>query len=149
MKDYAYSGALKIYVAVDLDGNILRHVDITFKKPDFDPAGSPLIKKIEEYFETGRADFSGYTPDLSSLTDFEREVLNFIRTIPPGKIMTYSEVASAVNRPKAARAVGNTMAKNPILLIVPCHRVVAVNGLGGFTGSLAVKRALLELEGAL
>ena len=63
--------------------------------------------------------------------------------------MTYAEVARAAGKPKAARAVGNVMAKNPIAIILPCHRVLASNGMGGYGGGLDMKVKLLKLEGSL
>jgi len=68
--------------------------------------------------------------------------------VPAGSTVTYGELAARAGSPGAARAVGNVMATNPMPLLVPCHRVVATDGLGGFTGGLAVKRALLRLEAA-
>jgi methylated-DNA-[protein]-cysteine S-methyltransferase len=68
--------------------------------------------------------------------------------VPPGATVTYGELAAASGSPGAARAVGNVMATNPVPLFVPCHRVVATQGLGGFSGGLDVKRELLKLEKA-
>jgi methylated-DNA-[protein]-cysteine S-methyltransferase len=70
--------------------------------------------------------------------------------IPRGQVATYAELARRVGRPRAFRAVGNTMRLNPIPIVIPCHRVVGVNGdLTGFGGGLGMKRKLLELEGAV
>jgi methylated-DNA-[protein]-cysteine S-methyltransferase len=70
--------------------------------------------------------------------------------IPRGQIATYGEIARRVGRPRAFRAVGNTMRLNPIPIVIPCHRVVGTNGdLTGFGGGLSMKRRLLELEGAV
>lgn len=80
---------------------------------------------------------------------FVRSVYEVVRRIPRGQVLSYGEVAEAAGKPGAARAVGNAMARNPICLFIPCHRVVASNGLGGFggDGGLAQKRLLLGLEG--
>lgn len=83
-------------------------------------------------------------------TDFQRKVWREIEKIPMGKTKTYLEIAKAIGKPGAARAVGSACGANPIPLFVPCHRVVASNGgLGGFSGGLDIKKKLLRLEGVL
>ncbi len=80
---------------------------------------------------------------------FTRRVLTVVRNIPPGRVVTYGDVASMAGRPRAARAVGNIM-KNCTRRDVPCHRVIAAGGrLGGYGGSESLKRALLVAEGVL
>ena len=87
--------------------------------------------------------------DLSGVPPFHRKVLTAARRIPYGRTATYGELARRAGSPRAARAVGQAMAHNPVALIVPCHRVVAAGGgLGGFGGGLALKRRLLALERA-
>jgi len=87
--------------------------------------------------------------DLSGLSPFHRRVLQAARRIPYGRTATYSDLARRVGRPLAARAVGQAMARNPVPLVIPCHRVVASGGgLGGYGGGLDLKRRLLALEGA-
>ncbi len=82
------------------------------------------------------------------LTGFDRTVHEALARIPWGETRTYGDIALSIGRPHAARAVGNACGRNPVALVVPCHRVVAVNGLGGFGwGGLAIKRRLLALEG--
>ena len=86
--------------------------------------------------------------DLSGVPPFHRKVLAAARRIPYGRTVTYGELARRAGSPRAARAVGQAMAHNPVALLVPCHRVVAAGGgLGGFGGGLALKRRLLALEG--
>ena len=92
-------------------------------------------------------DFSGYRVDLSHLTDFEQSVLCETRKIRYGSMITYSELARAIGRPKATRAVGNALRKNPVPIVIPCHRVVAKSGIGGYVLGVDLKRRLLELEG--
>lgn len=149
MKDVVHSKNLGIYVVIEYDGHTIKGVDIRLDDPGVKKQGSPVGQAVDAYLKTGKSDFSSYQFDMSGMTPFECQVLEAIYQIPAGKTMTYAEVAKAVGRPKAARAVGNVMAKNPIPLILPCHRVVASNGLGGYTGSLKVKAGLLKLEGAL
>jgi methylated-DNA-[protein]-cysteine S-methyltransferase len=87
--------------------------------------------------------------DLSGLSPFHRRVLQATRRIPYGRTATYRDLARRVGRPRAARAVGQAMARNPVPLVIPCHRVVAAGGgLGGFSGGLDLKRRLLALEDA-
>jgi O-6-methylguanine DNA methyltransferase len=85
--------------------------------------------------------------DLSCGTPFQQEVWLALRRIPFGHTRSYGEVAASINRPGAARAVGNACNANPLPLLVPCHRVVAARGIGGFGSGLAMKRRLLRLEG--
>ena len=90
--------------------------------------------------------------DLTRVGPFERDVLAVLRRIPAGAVKTYGEVAKAVGQPGAARAVGAACARNPLPLLIPCHRVVRSDGgLGGYSlrGGVGLKRRLLEAEGAL
>ena len=149
MKDHLYSKYLGMYVVVETEGGAIKSIEMTKVKPSGKPQNSAIIRSLEAYFETGKGSFSGYKLKLDGMTPFQQKVLRTIGKIPPGETMTYGEVAKKAGKPGAARAVGNVMASNPIPLILPCHRVVASNGLGGFTGGLEVKRKLLRLEGAL
>lgn len=86
--------------------------------------------------------------DLSDLHPFESRVLGALSTIPRGQVRTYGWLARQAGRPGAARAAGNVMARNPVPLLLPCHRVVpARGGLGGYAFGPAIKRALLRKEG--
>jgi AraC family transcriptional regulator, regulatory protein of adaptative response / methylated-DNA-[protein]-cysteine methyltransferase len=81
-------------------------------------------------------------------TDFQREVWNQLLAIPAGRTRTYLDVAQAINRPKATRAVAQACGANPVAVVVPCHRVVMSDGsIGGYSGLPGVKKALLEAEG--
>lgn len=81
-------------------------------------------------------------------TPFRRQVWDELRNIPYGQVISYGELARRVGRPGAARAVGGANHHNPISILIPCHRVIAADGsLCGYGGGLALKRALLELEG--
>jgi methylated-DNA-[protein]-cysteine S-methyltransferase len=87
--------------------------------------------------------------DLSSGTSFQISVWRELLNIPFGKVKTYGEIASKIGKPGAARAVGNAVGANPIPIIVPCHRVVATNGLGGYSGGIEIKKRLLRTEGVI
>jgi O-6-methylguanine DNA methyltransferase len=86
--------------------------------------------------------------DASGLPEFTRKVLGACAAIPAGRVLTYGELAALVGRPRAARAVGQALGRNPFPILIPCHRVVAAGGrLNGFGGGLAWKEALLGFEG--
>jgi O-6-methylguanine DNA methyltransferase len=85
--------------------------------------------------------------DLSAGTKFQIRVWNALRKIQHGKTESYGEIARVVGKPKAVRAVGGACGANPIPVLVPCHRVLAANGIGGFGGGLDWKRRLLAREG--
>lgn len=100
-----------------------------------------------------KAFFAGSTSALESLpldiegTEFQKKTWKALRKIPSGEVCSYSKIAKQIGKSKAARAVGTACGKNPILLAIPCHRVIAADGsLGGFTGGLPLKRALLKFE---
>lgn len=93
----------------------------------------------------------GSTTDLSGLSEFQRRVLRECTRIPRGETVTYGELARRIDRPGAARAVAQALAHNPYPITIPCHRVVAKNGLGGYSGpgGIEKKKKLLKKEGAL
>lgn len=106
------------------------------------------INQLEKYF-TGKLKKFSLPLDLQS-SPFYKKVLMVVKNIPYGKTASYKQIAYRIDNPKAARAVGNANANNPIPIIIPCHRVVASNGsLGGYGGGLTMKRWLLEHESAL
>jgi len=117
--------------------------------PGFTKAETPLIKKaaaqIEEYLAGKRKKFT--LPLVMRGTEFQTAVWRALQDIPYGKTRSYKEIAAAIGRPKAVRAVGMANHRNPISIIVPCHRVIGHNGsLVGYGGGLPLKRRLLELE---
>jgi methylated-DNA-[protein]-cysteine S-methyltransferase len=105
-------------------------------------------RELDEYFEGRRRDFD--LPLDLRVAPFHEAVLHELARVPYGRTETYGSLAAKVGRPKAARAVGTVMNRNPIPIVLPCHRIVGANGsLTGYAGGLHVKRALLELEGAM
>lgn len=107
--------------------------------------GSHLIlSELEAYFRGELRSFRS-EPFLSG-TSFQRSVWQALTAIPYGETKTYGELAAMIHAPKAARAVGTACGKNPVPILLPCHRVVAGNGLGGFGGGLEMKDWLLTLE---
>ena len=106
-------------------------------------------RQLDEYFDEQRTDFE-LAVDLTPVADFTRQVLTRLAKVPHGQLTTYGALAKAAGRPRAARAVGTVMNRNPIPIVLPCHRVVGANGdLVGYGGGLDRKRLLLSLEGAL
>jgi methylated-DNA-[protein]-cysteine S-methyltransferase len=104
-------------------------------------------RELDEYFEGRRREFD-LAIDLRA-TGFHADVLHELARVPYGQTDTYGHLAAKVGRPKAARAVGTVMNRNPIPIVLPCHRIVGASGnLTGYAGGLHIKRALLELEGA-
>jgi methylated-DNA-[protein]-cysteine S-methyltransferase len=109
----------------------------------------PARRQLDEYFAGSRQSFD-VTLDLALLADFNRRVLRELARVPYGEVVTYGELASRAARPRAARAVGTVMNRNPLPIVLPCHRVIGANGkLVGYAGGLERKEALLRLEGAL
>ena len=108
-------------------------------------------KDVLAYLKRQRKDFD-LEIDLSGITAFQRKVLAETSKIPRGQISTYAEIAKRIGKPKAVRAVGQALRRNPIPIVVPCHRVVASDGgLGGYSGRMwdARKVHLLKLEGVV
>ena len=107
----------------------------------------PLRGELDEYFEGKRRRFD-VPVDLSGLTSFQRTALGALSDVGYGMAITYGELARRVARPQAARAVGGAMHRNPVPIVVPCHRVIGADGrLTGYAGGLERKRSLLALEG--
>lgn len=101
--------------------------------------------ELEQYFSGERKEFS-CDVDISGLPLFTQKVLEELRKIKYGETITYSGLAKRIGS-RAYRAVGRALASNPIPIVIPCHRVVAKNGIGGFSAGVDIKKKLLELEG--
>ncbi len=153
LKLYArYSRDLGLYVNMTIHGDKLASVSFSEKPPKGNYGRDhPYLARVLEHISTGQEDLRDIPLDLR-VTPFEREVLETLRKVPPGELITYGDVARLLGRPGAARAIGNICAKNPAPVVVPCHRVVpSTGGLGNYTGGKGVstKRRLLEREGAI
>jgi len=112
----------------------------------------PVLKEaqqiIEDYFRSGVVDCRITLAPQG--TEFQRQVWSTLLTIPPGQTRSYSQIAAAMGRPTATRAVAGAIGRNPVSILIPCHRVVGSNGsLTGYAGGIERKQALLRLEGAL
>jgi O-6-methylguanine DNA methyltransferase len=110
-----------------------------------------IIERLRKHLEGEAQDLRDIVVDLTGADDFARQVYEAAREIPAGQTRTYGEIARALGQPREAQAVGQALGKNPIALIIPCHRVVAAGGKpGGFSahGGRATKVRLLAVEGA-
>jgi len=125
-------GARKLPISQSVSALAKTHLDLT-------------ERQLREYFAGKRKKFS-LKLDISG-TEFQESVWYALNKISYGKTISYAHQAKLVRKPKAFRAVGSANGKNPVAIILPCHRVVASNGtLGGYGGGLAIKRKLLALE---
>jgi len=136
-------GTLKI----TSDGTSITGVDAAKKKATShaDELTKRCALEIDRYFAGLSTEFS--VPLKAQGTPFQKSVWKAMSRIAPGKTKTYAEIAKDIGRPKAVRAVGSACGKNPLLIVVPCHRVVGSNGgLGGFSAGLRAKKLLLARE---
>lgn len=113
------------------------------KAPAFGFEKNELSKKLERYFSGERIEFDCEVE--LNLPEFTRSVLERVSEIKYGKVATYAEIAEELN--SSPRAVGQALRRNPVAVIIPCHRVVAKDGIGGYSAGVEIKRALLRLEG--
>lgn len=110
-----------------------------------------VVGRVLALLHGERVDLTDVVLDFGDAPDFHRRVYDVARTIPPGQTMTYGEIARRLGVPHEAREVGQAMGRNPVAIIMPCHRVLGADGkMGGFsaTGGIATKRRILEIEGA-
>ncbi|MDO5747526.1 MAG: methylated-DNA--[protein]-cysteine S-methyltransferase [Actinomycetaceae bacterium] len=112
--------------------------------PASDPVLEPLAMQLYEYFDGTRIDFDF----LSSIKGnaFQYSVWSQLKKIPYGQSATYGQIATALGNANKARAVGQAVGANPLSIVVPCHRVVGANDIGGYAGGISRKRYLLDLE---
>jgi methylated-DNA-[protein]-cysteine S-methyltransferase len=108
-----------------------------------------FIRRFQAYFDGRAADFPDAL-DFAGYTEFQQKVWQAARLIPRGRTRSYTWLAGQVGQAQAARAVGQALGRNPLPVMVPCHRILAADGgIGGFSGGLAMKRLLLGLEAAV
>ncbi len=109
--------------------------------------GHPFMKELADYFAGRLKKFSQKT-SFKMGTDFQKRVWKALAKIKYGEVVTYKELSEMIGKPEAARAVGNALGKNPLPLVIPCHRVIRTDGaMGGFTGGTDIKKTLLGIEG--
>ncbi len=137
--------SVKHYVDSSLEAKDILQSDVDSSMRLFEALG----KQLSEYFDGKREQFR-VPLDLSQGTEFQIKIWEILRDIPYGKVMTYGQVALEAGIPGGARAVGNACARNPIPIIVPCHRVIRSDrSLGGYTAGADAKASLLRLEKVL
>lgn len=146
---YSEQGVCAVDVGTN-DETFVRAVHRKYQRPlERDPHPPQALRQDLRQFVAALDSFRGPV-DLSMVGPFERLVLERLRRIPKGQVRTYGDIAREIGYPGAARAVGNACAKNPVPLLVPCHRVVRSDGgVGGYSlrGGAALKRRLLAQEG--
>jgi len=125
------------------DGKISR-IHLSEERPESTPPQN--LKELISKSLIGNEDALIDILDLSSLTKFQKNVLEIVASIPRGRTLTYGQVAQQIGCPGATRAVGRVLSANPFPLIIPCHRVVATKGIGGYSGGVEMKKRLLDLE---
>lgn len=132
-------------LGIKSDGKYIKKIYLTD-----DTEGTPdalsekAARELCEYFDGKRTVFS--VPLSPDGTDFCKKVWAALRTIPYGETRTYGELAGQIGMPRAARAVGGAVGRNPVLIMLPCHRVVSASGIGGFSCGLDVKKVLMKTE---
>ena len=134
-------------MAVDADGRLLE-IRLDGRRPEGRRDAKRVrdaAAELREYFAGRRREF---TLELAPVgTDFQLRVWRALAAIPYGTVRNYGDVARAIGKPGAARAVGQAVGSNPLPIVIPCHRVIASNGsIGGYSGGLAVKHRLLAIE---
>ena len=128
-------------------GRLLEH-DLPVEVEQRHEVPHTLADRFRAYFRGAQDDFADVELDLEWCTPFQRALLDTLRAVPYGEVVTYGELAALAGRPGAARAAGTFCARNRFALVVPCHRVVAADGLGGYGSSgVGTKLRLLRLEG--
>jgi len=115
------------------------------------PAMQAVIDRVLRLLAGERVDLDDVPLDFGDAPDFHKRAYAIARTVPPGQTITYGEIARRLGVPHESREVGQAMGRNPIAIIMPCHRVLGADGrMGGFSasGGVAIKRRILEIEGA-
>lgn len=150
MINYYFYETIIGYLTISADEQGITDVSFGKRNPvhavcEETPVIKQAVNELQEYFEGRRQEFT--VPLHPQGTDFQLRVWQVLRTIPYGKTWSYKQVATAAGNPNASRAVGMANNRNPIAIIIPCHRVIGANGrLVGYAGGLDVKEKLLEIE---
>lgn len=135
---------------IDRDALILKiNPDQLYTFSPIPPSIQSYVTLLIEYFNGSEVNLSSIPLHYESDSDFFINVWNFTKMIPYGEVITYKELAQKIGSPKSQQAIGRAMSKNPITIIIPCHRVIAKKALGGFSShqGVSLKRKLLQMEG--
>ena len=136
-------GVLRLWAR---EGTLRQIEPVPAAEQDFpDAVTEQAASELQEYFAGKRTEFTVAALPYGSA--FQQRVWSALSRVPYGRVVTYGALAAAIGQPSACRAVAGAVGKNPLLILIPCHRVVAAAGLGGFSAGLEAKRALLALEG--
>lgn len=143
-----FQGVVRVHLGEDTEAMraalLAQYPDATFKRPS--AVTTDAVRVIRDYLDGGPGPTD--VPIVLPEVGFATRVWRQLQRIPLGAARTYGGVARSVRKPRAARAVGQACGRNPVPLLVPCHRVLAADcRLGGYTGGVHLKRALLDLEG--
>jgi O-6-methylguanine DNA methyltransferase len=140
-------GLQRLILFSDSAEDVHRKLDIPTRSDNFVPERlSNIIERLKLYFSGYKVDFPDML-DLSGFTAFQVMVWNLTRLIPYGETRSYTWIAEQAGQIRAVRAVGQALGKNPLPIIIPCHRVIAQNGnIGGYAGGIELKRRLIRLE---
>jgi O-6-methylguanine DNA methyltransferase len=141
----ALAPSLGLYILIHSEGRMIKQISFSQLAPE---SSSRLAEEIAAYAERGGS-FPQAELDFSGCTKFQKKIYVLVKEIPRGCVMTYGQVAEKTGCFGAARAVGRALAANPFPILIPCHRVLARDGMGGFSFGLEIKGRLLELEGYL
>jgi len=137
-----YLDDLDLYVIVEESAGTVKRIRLSRRAPEL--KFSEMAARIGEHIRGGpRPDLD---LDMSRCTDFQMAIYSAVLNIPRGSTATYSDIARIAGRPRAARAVGAALRMNPFPIMIPCHRVVASNGIGGYSQGIDIKLQLLEVE---
>jgi methylated-DNA-[protein]-cysteine S-methyltransferase len=141
-------GVCAVEIAFPDERRLIARVRARLAGVDVSIGENPAGRQLREYFARRRRSFD-VKCDLDALSSFTRRVLEACARVPHGRVVTYGWLARALGSPRAARAVGQALERNPVPVIIPCHRVVAAASLGGFSAAagLTAKIALLGFEG--
>jgi methylated-DNA-[protein]-cysteine S-methyltransferase len=148
--EVGYYTCNEIKIFVTIENEEVTSISLANEPQKISAQSSPMMKsviqQIDEYFHGKRRAF--HFPIRPKGTDFQQEIWQLVAGIPYGTSLAYVKVAQKFGDAKMVRAVAHAIAKNPILIAIPCHRVIGSDGsLIGYSGGIAVKRQLLELEG--
>ncbi len=147
-----FSEDLGMFINMTMRGNRVSSVTLTAEPPSTPFSNDhPYLTRVINHIANGKDEMSDIPLDLH-VTPFVRDTLEQLRKVPLGDAVTYGEIAKRLGKPNASRAVGTACARNPVAIIVPCHRIVPRSGgVGNYTseGGSRVKVMLLEREGAI
>ena len=141
------AGICRVVLSVSRESEFVKILKTLHHSPKKQPDQLIEIEKEFHLYFRGKLKEFSFRPDFRQGTSFQQRVWKKLTSIPFGKTQNYQWLATSIGQPKSFRAVGNANGKNPIPLVVPCHRVIRKNGeLGGFTGGTHLKKYLLDLE---